>query len=201
MNNRLKNQGIALAALIQSANLVDRLATHGQIPDSSLIIMRNSLFKFDVEDVAEIYSNDIDTDIKQNLHAGIRVSKKIFLENANQEYAQTIRYVLALIQLEKHFRRSKEQMDKVRSSLESMKVQGSDELISELYLETLAKLPFRIQVLGKMQHLKNPRNEYQIRTLLFAGIRAAMLWHQMGGRRWHFLFQKKAIINSLDALN
>jgi len=201
MNNRLKNQGIALAALIQSANLVDRLATHGQIPDSSLIIMRNSLFKFDVEDVAEIYSNDIDTDIKQNLHAGIRVSKKIFLENANQEYAQTIRYVLALIQLEKHFRRSKEQMDKVRSSLESMKVQDSDELISELYLETLAKLPFRIQVLGKMQHLKNPRNEYQIRTLLFAGIRAAMLWHQMGGRRWHFLFQKKAIINSLDALN
>ena len=78
--------------------------------------------------------------------------------------------------------------------------QTNDESISQLYLETLATLPFRIQVLGKMQHLKNPKNEYQIRTLLFSGLRAAMLWQQMGGRRWHFIFKKKAIIASLEQL-
>lgn len=200
MNERTRNQGIALAALVQSANLVDRLASHGQVPDSSLKIMRDSLFRFDIENVEDIYSNERDTDIKQNLHTGIRVSRKIFLENANLEYGQTIRYVLALIQLEKHFRHSNELMNKVRTRLESITDQTNDESISELYLETLATLPFRIQVLGKMQHLKNPKNEYQIRTLLFSGLRAAILWHQMGGRRWHFIFKKKAIITSLEQL-
>ncbi len=200
MNERIRNQGIALSALIQSADLVNRLASHGQVPESSLKIMRDSLFRFDVENVSEIYVNNQDSDLNQNLHTGIRVARKIFLENANQEYAHTIRYVLALIQLEKHFRHSPELMDKVRNRLQALKDQADDDLISELYLDTLAKLPFRIQVLGKMQHLKNPRNEYQIRTLLFSGLRAAMLWHQMGGRRWHFLFRKKAIIASIEAL-
>lgn len=200
MSEKLKNQGIALAALVQSANLVDRLASHGQVPDSSLNIMRDSLFRFDIKNVEDIYTNERDKDIRQNLHTGIRVSRKIFLENANLEYGQTIRYVLALIQLEKHFRHSNELTNKVRTRLESISDQTNDESISQLYLETLATLPFRIQVLGKMQHLKNPKNEYQIRTLLFSGLRAAMLWHQMGGRRWHFIFRKKAIITSLEQL-
>src|SRR5690606_3504051 len=200
MSEKLKNQGIALAALVQSANLVDRLASHGQVPDSSLKIMRDSLFRFDIKNVEDIYTNERDTDIRQNLHTGIRVSRKIFLDNANLEYGQTIRYVLALIQLEKHFRHSNELTNKVRTRLESITDQTNDESISQLYLETLATLPFRIQVLGKMQHLKNPKNEYQIRTLLFSGLRAAMLWQQMGGRRWHFIFKKKAIIASLEQL-
>jgi len=40
----------------------------------------------------------------------------------------------------------------------------------------------------------------KIRTLLLAGIRAAVLWRQMGGNRWQLLFSRKDIINDAKML-
>lgn len=212
-DNSVKNyetqRSIALSALIQSANLVDRLASHGQIPMTSYELMRSSLFKFDASHIENIYqieeaNADYHLPLSQNLSAGIRVCQQIFIEGASQEYAHTIRYVMSLIQLEKHFRQSPKMQAQVRTRLmtlsEHLKESNIDQLISDLYLETLAKLPFRIQVLGKMQHLQNNENEHRVRVLLFAGIRAAMLWQQNGGRRWHFLLGKKSITRGLATI-
>jgi len=208
-NNKEITRSAALSALVQSANLVDRLASQGQIPITSYEIMRASLFKFDVEDIQNIYqANDDNSEfvnpLSQNLSTGIRVCKQIFQDGASREYPHTIRYVMALIQLEKHFRKSTEMQNEVRNRLVNignhLKHGDIDQKISDLYLDTLAKLPFRIQVLGKMQYLQNNENEHQVRVLLFSGIRAAMLWRQYGGRRWQFLLAKNSIIQGLDAI-
>jgi high frequency lysogenization protein len=205
----------ALCALAQAANLVDRLASHGQIPVSTYELMRASLFKFNVELVQDIYQLEntegntsyTSNPLSQNLSTGIRVCKQIFEEGQPQEYPHTIRYTMALIQLEKHFRKSPQMQSQVRESLMKLNEQKNqsetfnlDRAISDLYLETLAKLPFRIQVLGKMQHLQNNENEHKVRVLLFSGIRATMLWQQNGGRRWHFVLKKGSIIRGLNSI-
>jgi high frequency lysogenization protein len=192
------DQTTALVALVQSANLVERLACSGHVPESAFEIMCASLFKFDVNETHEIYVNETENDLTQNLYTGLRVAKKIFVDDESQEYAHTVRYVLALIQLEKHFRKATKMQEKVGEALAAMPEDVEDSQLSDLYLETLATLPFRIQVLGKMQHLQNTINEHKVRVLLFAGLRAAMLWRQKGGRRWHFLLKKRAIANSLE---
>jgi high frequency lysogenization protein len=205
------DRSTALSALVQAANLVDRLASHGQIPQSSFDVMRASLFSFDAENAGDIYQMKSDDEINplakqtlsQNLSTGIRVCKKVFQEGASREYPHTIRYVMGIIQLEKHFRNSSKLQDLVKNRLQSLETTEKEQLngaISALYLDSLATLPFRIQVLGKMQHLQNTENEHQVRVLLFAGIRAAMLWHQYGGRRWHFLLMKNSINRGLDAI-
>ena len=41
---------------------------------------------------------------------------------------------------------------------------------------------------------------HRIRSLLLAGIRSAILWQQMGGKRWHFLFARKSIVRTIIAM-
>ncbi|MFC6673156.1 DUF489 family protein [Marinobacterium aestuariivivens] len=53
--------------------------------------------------------------------------------------------------------------------------------IASLYQETISTFSFRINVGGDPRHLQNAENAAKIRALLLAGIRAAMLWRQVGG--------------------
>ncbi|MNO05884.1 putative lysogenization regulator [compost metagenome] len=38
----------------------------------------------------------------------------------------------------------------------------------------------------------------EIRALLLAAVRSAVLWRQMGGSLWDFLFGKRAMIEAVD---
>ncbi|MGH8578792.1 MAG: DUF489 family protein [Gammaproteobacteria bacterium] len=33
-----------------------------------------------------------------------------------------------------------------------------------------------------------------------AGVRAATLWHQVGGRRWHLLFYRRNMLRALEQI-
>lgn len=65
--------------------------------------------------------------------------------------------------------------------------------LATLYQDSISKLTFRIHVKGNIEFLKDPRVADSIRALLFAGIRSSLLWHQLGGRRWHLIVYKKRI--------
>jgi high frequency lysogenization protein len=77
--------------------------------------------------------------------------------------------------------------------------QTIDQLAS-LYRDTISSLSYRIQVQGRSDHLKNETIAKQIRALLLAGIRAAVLWHQVGGRRWRLLIYRSRIQQSADGI-
>ncbi|MGV3593164.1 MAG: DUF489 family protein, partial [Gammaproteobacteria bacterium] len=72
--------------------------------------------------------------------------------------------------------------------------------LSRLYQGTLSTLSFRIHVRGEVNHLKNDHTACRIRAVLFAGVRAAVLWRQVGGKRWHLIFQRKRIARDVTRL-
>jgi high frequency lysogenization protein len=51
-------------------------------------------------------------------------------------------------------------------------------------------------VQGEPTFLQQSDNVNKIRALLLAGIRAAVLWRQKGGRRWQFIFQSNKILET-----
>ena len=53
---------------------------------------------------------------------------------------------------------------------------------------------------GDQTHLANPENAAKIRTLLLAGIRAALLWRQAGGNRWKLIFARGAMQKEAQGL-
>jgi high frequency lysogenization protein len=54
----------------------------------------------------------------------------------------------------------------------------------------------KIQVAGDPDILKRPDNQHRVRAILLAGVRAAVLWRQLGGKRRHILFSRQQILDS-----
>jgi len=118
-----------------------------------------------------------------------------------------LRYFLGLLHLERKLSAKKGMLTELGQRLDSVQHLSLDDpdlanpdLIRELsgvYKATLSTLPFRIQVTGEANFLKNEELADKIRAVLLAGVRSAVLWYQSEGRRWHLLLGRKKIERNL----
>jgi high frequency lysogenization protein len=120
------------------------------------------------------------------------------------------------MQLESRFRKDASVQNKVGEELLRIaQIDGSEdnleleeherldlqaEHIATLYSNTISKMTPRIVVNGKPQHLQVPRTVNWIRTLLFSGLRSAVLWRQMGGGRFSLMFGRKKMLEEAQTL-
>ena len=81
-----------------------------------------------------------------------------------------------------------------------MRQEQTFEQIATLYQDTISTLNHRIQVQGQVDYLRNDYVSNRVRSLLLAGIRSAVLWHQLGGRRWRLIFFRKRIQETASTL-
>ena len=123
------------------------------------------------------------------------------------------KYVIAMLQLEATLRRRPEVVDAIRRGIDAAKSQTgaleieSDgtvptqlvEKLAELYTRTVSTLTPRIMVSGEQGHLANPQIAAAVRAALFAGIRAAVLWRQLGGSRWQLLLSRRRLATEAAA--
>lgn len=72
--------------------------------------------------------------------------------------------------------------------------------IAALYTQTISTLSPRIVVQGRPQHLQIDRTVHWIRTLLFASLRSAVLWRQMGGGRFSLMFGRKKMLEEARSM-
>ena len=72
--------------------------------------------------------------------------------------------------------------------------------LASVYQDTLSTMRQRIQVMGTARALQDQRNADRIRALLLAGVRASLLWHQTGGRRWRLLLNRPAVHHAAERL-
>ena len=66
--------------------------------------------------------------------------------------------------------------------------------VDALYQDNISRLEPRIMVRGEQSYLLNNDNAAKIRGLLLAGIRAAVLWKQLGGNKWRLFFGRKKYV-------
>ena len=63
--------------------------------------------------------------------------------------------------------------------------------LAKLYSENISPLRPRIMVEGNSNFLQQATQVNQIRALLLAAIRSAVLWRQLGGSPWRMLFRQR----------
>jgi len=68
--------------------------------------------------------------------------------------------------------------------------------IDGLYQDKISSLNPRILVRGEQNYLRNADNAARIRVLLLAGIRAAVLWQQLGGSKWNLFWSRKKYVST-----
>ena len=120
-----------------------------------------------------------------------------------------MRYALSIIHLESRLRKNHDMMNQLGNNIQSSLRQAEhfhlthESVIGGLadtYQKTLSTLSFRIKVTGNPQVLQNSLNANKVRALLLAGVRGAILWRQVGGRRWHLLFNRKRYMKDAQGL-
>ncbi|MFA0812109.1 high frequency lysogenization protein HflD [Microbulbifer epialgicus] len=196
-----RDQALALAGIFQSATLVERLAKTGTAPQAQLETGVHSLFQLNPDRTEDVF------DGAKNLLPGLQVSKQLLQSRQHPEYTDCLRYALSVLYLQRQLSKKSDLLSIIGSRLEKAKVQAEhfapthENVFSNLagiYSDTLGTFRFRIQVLGDFNFLQQQRVANQIRSMLFAGVRAATLWRQLGGRRLHLLFQRKKLLHATN---
>lgn len=195
VNNRERDRIIALSALMQAVILVQQIADTGQVNDAELETLLRSLLDSDAPTTEAVYG-----DISQ-LQSGVKQLNKQLSKNKDKEKQNVslLRYVISLLHLERQLAKRPAMMDLISREIDQVPQQidyfgdiNNPQVIArfaDIYHRTISELTPRIQVHGDPNFLQQADNVNKIRALLLAGIRAAILWHQKGGRRWQFLFQ------------
>lgn len=191
----IRNRTIALAALFQAAHLVDRIARTGMADVSAMETSLHSLFSINAASIDDIFNG------LTGLRAGLLCLREQLGAEPGKRNPLLTRYVINLLHLERKLREQPDTGEALRRGIEATGTefplqQGTlrTELVTELaelYQTTISQLGPRIMVQGDQGHLNNANNAARIRSLLLAGVRAAVLWQQAGGSRWQLLFQRK----------
>ena len=200
----LQQQTVALAGVAQAARMVDQVSKTGSYPLEFLTSSIHSLFMFEAASVEEVF------DGLAGVKLGLNNLSSLLASRQAQKNRDLARYMFAMLYLERRFASDRAMMSVVHARLQHASfraehfaghVNDTCHSISGIYQDTLSKLRFRIKVTGSAQHLENTRNADIIRALLLAGIRSAFLWHQLGGRRWRLLLQRRKLLQTCQELS
>ncbi len=191
---------LALAGLLQALVQVRRIADTGQSEQRQVEIALDSVFRIDADDTGAVYGTPA------NVSAGLRQLRD-YLANGNKDEALG-RLVLAVLQLERRFVRDVTMTEQVQSGLRRLGISGDAQgstapdtisALAKLYADTISTLRPRVLVQGNPHYLGQVGVVAEIRALLLAALRSAVLWRQMGGSLWDFVFQRRAMASAIDA--
>ena len=219
MSRQHDEQTIALAGLFQAASLVDQIARRGMVPQNNLETSIASLFVSDPNLTEDVFGGV--AEIPYSLNLGLRHLQDMVEKKESAQNKQIVQYVLGMIMLERQLEKNPQILQQVFDGIDeiALKAQYFSEqdkktpllpsaythsnviaALDGLYQSTISTFSFRIKVGGDPRHLQNSENAARIRALLLAGIRAAMLWRQVGGKRWHMLFFRSRLKPSLKRI-
>lgn len=182
-----------MAGLFQAVALVRQVAVRGSCDADSMRQSLLSVFRIDAETAADVYAG------VGNLQLGLRTLIDQLDEQGKRDPAIT-RIAVTVLRLQKTVSRRSDVLNVLHDRIVGMsgiaeqaqagQIDPSGRL-AQLYSETLSHLRPRVMVVGNPNYLNQPVQVDQIRALLLAAVRAAVLWRQLGGSHWRLLFRRR----------
>ncbi len=207
----MKELTITFAAICQVAHLVQQVSRNGQVDDNELAVILNSIITTSPENTLAVYGGEL-ANIKQGLELLINHLGDSTRENGKKSTVKDpefTRYIISLINLERRLTKQPKQLTQLGERIEASKRQlehysiTSDTLIASfasIYSDIISPLGSRIQVTGEPNILKQTASQHKIRALLLGGIRSAVLWRQVGGKRRTVLFSRNKLVKTAKEL-
>lgn len=200
-----RDQTLALAGVFQAAALAQQLARRGYEDEVPFEASVRSLFIRDAINTASVFGGE------SGLALGLQTMQDKLGAGGGQRDVDIARYVLGLTQLGQRLARHDTmshavaiELDRINSEYNRENGGGPGiaeyEELARIYKSTISQLKPKIIVQGEHGHLASPVIVDKVRTALFAGVRAAFLWNQLGGRRLHLLLRRKQTLAIADEI-
>ena len=208
MEHSTRNRTIALAALFQCIDGVIQLANRGTCDQDLFESCVNSILIDDSLSAEALYGG------LEHLKPGLssmmyQLGSGTTDPKGRAKQLDSTQYSINVLALEKKLSRNPEVFTKLidgitdaQKQLEFFPATHTNMIarLADLYTNTISTLGPRIMIKGDQNYLTNTENAAKMRTLLLAGIRAALLWNQAGGSRWKLLFERGKMQREADDL-
>lgn len=199
MTDSIQDKHLALAAICQAASLVQQIARKQQVDENALQASINSLVVVDADNTEQVFGS------MPNLKLGFNTLSAQLSNKAVKKDAEITRYIAGILQLERRLTKNNKKMQELAERISQLQRQQSlyslfdSQMLSNIasvYTDVVSPIGAKIQVAGEPEQLKQPLNQHKVRALLLAGIRAAVLWRQLGGKRRQILFSRRNILQA-----
>ncbi len=192
---------IALAGLYQATTLVQQVARQGSADNAPFEVSIASLLRIDSESAAQVFGG------RNGVVCGLKTLCRQLSRRGRD--LELTRYSVCLLFLERKLARrhdlKRAVLDGIRNAIDQAEYFDTTHdcvlaNLASIYTSTVSTLSPRIMVTGAPQHLNHPGNANKIRALLLAGLRATVLWRQLGGNRLHLLLGRTRIVSSAEEM-
>jgi len=190
---------LALAGLVQALKQVRRIADTGQADAGILATSLDSVFRIDAASPEEVYGG------AHNVRPGLLLLRD-YLANQGDD-PQLPKLALSVTQLERRFVANDAVAERVHEGILELKPKA-DQLgsshpevlaaLGSLYADTVSHLRPKVMVQGNPHYLGQAGVVAEIRAILLAALRSAVLWRQLGGSAWDIFLRKRGLQQSIE---
>jgi len=194
---------LALAGMVQALRQVRRIAETGEADNAVLSTATDSVFRLDADTPAEVYGNE------QAVAPGMQLLLDYFSNSGGDARDDLLpRLALSVMQLERRFVREGATAQKVADGILALAPTAErlgsahPEVLTALgglYADTVSHLRPRVMVQGNPHYLGQAAIVSEIRAVLLAALRSAVLWRQLGGSLWDFVLRRRALVASVQS--
>lgn len=195
--NIIEERTIALAGILQACKEVQSLARNGAAEESTYDSSLQSIMVLDAINTPAVYGGIA------GVRSGLRLLADGILSSASAQNVEVLRYAMSVMQLQSQLYKNPDRFTQFANEVERLSSQTKDELpqaCSAVYQKYVSTLQPQVIVQGEEMHLQNAEVPPQIRSLLLAGLRSAVLWQQKGGSRFRIVWERTRMQNAARSL-
>lgn len=202
-NNQMRQ--LALAGVCQAAALVKQIARAGDLNEVAFAASIGSITVTDPKDTIDVFGSF------DNMKLGLTTLINQLSNDEQLKDVEITRYVANLLGLERKVSGNKKtlvelgkRVSHIQRQLNHLELLESQMLsnLAAIYSDVISPIGRKIQIAGSPALLKRADNQHKVRAVLLAGLRSAVLWRQLGGKRRHILFGRQSILrDAKSALN
>ena len=186
--NRQQERVIGLAGVLQAAALVQQLARTGVVDEEMETATTGSILVMDAATTPDVFGGIV------GVRLGLELLRDKLIGSRSELDVEILKYAVALSYLQRALYRKKQNFQLLAAGMEQLTGLSGESLhdaCAELYMTVVSPLSPKIYVQGEHGYLQQEGVPERVRTLLLAGIRAAVLWQQKGGGRVEIMLHRK----------
>ncbi|MDN3698586.1 MULTISPECIES: high frequency lysogenization protein HflD [Vibrio] len=201
MANTIYDRTIAFAGICQAVALVQQVAKNGSCDNDAFEASMNAIVSTNPINTIGVFGRE--SDLKLGLECLVQGI------DSTPTGSEITRYIISLMALERKLSARNDTMSQLGDRIQMVERQLEhydlldEQMISNIasiYLDVVSPIGPRIQVNGTPSVLQQTSNQHKVRALLLSGIRSAVLWRQVGGRRLHLVFSRKKMVEQAQIL-
>ena len=195
--NLIEERTIALAGMLQACRQVQNLARNGKSDTYDVEPSMKAILVLDAINTPAVFGG------VNGVRTGLQMISEGVLNSPQALQVEVLRYVMSIMNLQSQLYRDKDAFNNFGQEIERLSSVSEDQFTnacSDLYQKYISNMRPQIIVQGEEDYLQQAEIPPQIRGLLLAALRCAVLWQQKRGSRFKILWERTRMQNASKSL-